>query len=67
MYGKGDLTKYSSEEDFISAFKQLYTAKAEKDINAAKRDKAETPEAKARAEDDRKKVADGLKMVMGLF
>jgi hypothetical protein len=67
MYGKGDLAKYSSAEDFISAFKQLYTQKAEKDINAAKRDKAETPEAKARAEDDRKKVAQGLEMVMGLF
>jgi hypothetical protein len=67
MYGKGDLANYSSADDFVAAFKQLYTQKAEKDINATKRDKAETPEAKARAEDDKKKVAQGLEMVMGLF
>jgi len=67
MYGRGDLAGYSSAEDFINKFKEIYTQKAEKDINAAKRDKAETPEAKARAEQDRMKVADGLKMVMGLF
>lgn len=67
MYGKDNLAKYSNADDFISAFKSLYSQKAEKDINAAKRDKAETPEAKARAEEDRKKVAQGLEMVMGLF
>jgi hypothetical protein len=67
MYGKGDLSNYSNKVDFINAFKQLYTAKAEKDINAVKRDKAETPQAKARADDDRQKVAQGLSMVMGLF
>lgn len=67
MYGKGDLAEYSSPDDFLSKFKAIYTQKAEKDINAAKRDKAATPEAKARAEADRKKVADGLKMVMGMF
>jgi hypothetical protein len=67
MYGQGDLISYSNADDFLAAFKELYTQKAEKDINAVKRDKAETPEAKARAEEDRKKVADGLKMVMGLF
>ena len=67
MYGKGDLSNYSSSDEFIRSFKELYIKKAEKDIGAAKRDKAETPEAKARAEDDRKKVAQGLKMVLGLF
>jgi hypothetical protein len=67
MYGKGDLANYANSDDFIRSFKQLYTAKAEKDINAAKRDKAETPQAKARADDDRQKVAQGLEMVMGLF
>jgi hypothetical protein len=67
MYGKGDLSNYSNKVDFINVFKQLYTAKAEKDINAVKRDKAETPQAKARADDDRQKVAQGLSMVMGLF
>lgn len=67
MYGKGDLARYSSAEDFISAFKSLYTQKAEKDILAAKRDKAETPEARARAESDKEKVAQGLKTVLELF
>ncbi len=67
MYNKGDLAKYANANDFISSFKELYTAKAEKDINAAKRDMAETPQAKARAEDDRQKVAQGLKMVLGLL
>lgn len=67
MYGKGDLANYADANDFISSFKELYTQKAVKDINAAKRDKAETPEAKARAEDDKRKVAQGLEMVMGLF
>ena len=67
MYGRGDLADYASADDFVNKFKQIYTQKAEKDINAAKRDKAETPEAKARADADRKKVADGLKLVMGMF
>ncbi len=67
MFGKGDLNNYADANNFISAFKDRYTEKALRDINAAKRDKAETPEAKARAEEDRKKVAQGLDMVMGLF
>jgi hypothetical protein len=67
MYGRGDLVSYDSADSFIFAFKQLYTQKAEKDIMAAKRDKAETPEAKARAESDREKVAQGLETVLGMF
>lgn len=67
MYGKGDLTSYGSESDFISAFLDLYEKKAIKDIMATKREKAETPEAKARAEQDKQKVAKGLEMVKGLF
>lgn len=67
MYGKGDLANYVNAEGFIEKFKEIYRAKAEKDINAVKRDKAETPEAKARAEDDRQKVAQGLEQVMGMF
>ena len=67
MYGQGDLTNYANANDFISAFKTLYTEKAVKDINATKREKAETPEARARAEEDKRKVQQGLEMVMGLF
>jgi hypothetical protein len=67
MFGQGDLANFSSSEDFLDAFKQRYTEKAERDISAAKRDKAETPEAQARAEEDRKKVAQGLNTVLGMF
>jgi hypothetical protein len=67
MFGKGHLEAYNGADDFLNKFLQHYTAKAEKDINASKRDKAETPEAKARAEDDKQKISQGLKMVQGLF
>lgn len=67
MYGQGDLAAYDSEDSFITAFKQRYIAKAEKDITAAKRDKAETPDAKARAASDKQKVAQGLETVLRLF
>jgi hypothetical protein len=67
MYGKGALSNYANSNDFINKFLEIYEAKAMKDITASKRDKAETPEAKARAEDDKKKVAQGLEFVKGLF
>ena len=67
MYGKGSLAKYSSPEQFLSEFMRVYEGKAEKDINSAKRDKATTPEAIARAASDREKVRSGLEMVKQLF
>jgi hypothetical protein len=67
MFGKGHLTAYANANDFLTQFLDRYTMKAEKDIAANKRDKAETPEAKARAEQDKQKIASGLKMVQGLF
>ena len=67
MFGKGNLTVYSNAEDFLRKFVQRYEEKAMADINAVKRDKAETPEAKARAEADRAKVKQGLEMVKKLF
>lgn len=67
MYGKGDLANYSNAESFVNKFLEIYTAKAEKDIGAAKRDKAETPQAQARADDDRQKVAQGLELVKQMF
>ena len=67
MYGKGDLSTYHSPEDFLEAFLKAYEGKAIKDITSAKRDKAETPEAIARAASDKEKVESGLKMVKGLF
>ncbi len=67
MYRQGDLANYADANDFIQRFQEVYTAKAEKDIASTKRDKAETPQAIARAEDDRKKVAQGLEKVLGMF
>lgn len=67
MFGKGDLSKFSSADNFLNQWLNRYEEKAMLDVNAKKRDKAETPEAKARAESDRKKVLQGLEMVKGLF
>lgn len=67
MFGKGNLTGFANASDFLSKFINRYEEKAQLDINAAKRNKAETPEAKTRAEEDRKKVQQGLDMVKGLF
>jgi len=67
MFGKGDLAQYSSAQDFLDKFWQLYEAKAQKDINAPKRLKAETPEARARAADDIKKIEAGLDQVHRMF
>lgn len=67
MFGKGALSGFANADDFLNRFIQRYEEKAMADINAAKRDKAETPEAKARAEADRAKVRQGLEMVKGLF
>ena len=67
MFGKGVLNKFTDSNDFLNKFIQRYTEKAEVDINSAKRNKAETPDAKARAEADRQAVQKGLNMVQGLF
>lgn len=67
MFGKGDLAAYSNANDFLSKFLSIYEDKAVKDIANAKRDKADTPQAKARAEEDRQKVQQGLDMVKNLF
>lgn len=67
MFGKGDLSKFSSADDFLSKWKDRYTEKAMADVNAKKRDKATTPEAKARAESDKEKVLKGLDMVLKML
>ena len=67
MFGQGDLTNFSSADDFINKFWQRYEEKAQIDIANKKRDKAQTPEAQARAEQDRLKIQQGLDMVQGLF
>jgi hypothetical protein len=67
MFGKGNLSGFSNAQDFLSKFLKRYEEKAMLDINAAKRNKAETPEAIARAIADRNKVQQGLNMVKDLF
>ena len=67
MFGKGALSKYSSAGDFVQAFWQRYEEKAMIDVAGKKRDKAQTPDAVARAENDREKILSGLNMVKGLF
>ena len=67
MFGQGDLASYRSAEDFINKFWQRYEEKAMIDVNATKRNKAETPQAIARAESDRQKVLQGLETVKGYF
>jgi putative chitinase len=67
MYGRGDLANFSNAQDFLNKFWEVYEGKALKDIEAAKRDKASTPEAQKRAADDRKKVQQGLEYVRQQF
>lgn len=67
MFGKGDLSQYTNAQDFLNKFITRYTEKAMEDVESKKRDKATTPEAKARAEQDRQKVLQGLEMVRGYF
>jgi len=67
MFGQGDLAKFQNAAEFINAFWERYKEKAMIDIAGKKRDKATTPEAIARAEQDKQKILQGLKMVHGLF
>jgi hypothetical protein len=67
MMGQGDFANFSSAQDFIQQFWQRYEEKAMIDIAGKKRDKAQTPDAIARAEQDRQKIQQGLDMVRGLF
>lgn len=67
MMGHGDLAKFQSANDFLQAFWNRYEEKAMIDVEGKKRDKAETPAAKARAEDDRNKILKGLEKVRQMF
>lgn len=67
MFGQGDFANFADADDFINKFWQRYEEKAQIDIAGKKRDKATTPEAQARAEQDRQKIQQGLDMVQELF
>jgi hypothetical protein len=67
MFGRGPLAKFANAGDFVHKFWERYQEKALIDIAGKKRDKAATPEAIARAEEDKKKIMQGLQMVKGYF
>lgn len=67
MYGKSNLANISSYGDFINKLLEAVTGKIQKDISSQKREKAATADAEARAEQDKKKLQDGLAMVIDLF
>ena len=67
MFGQGDFANFTDAQDFINKFWQRYNEKAQIDIAGKKRDKAQTPDAIARANSDREKIQQGLDMVKGYF
>ena len=67
MFGKGNFANFTSSEDFLNKFVARYEEKAQIDIAGKKRDKAQTPDAIARANADRESIRKGLDMVKGLF
>lgn len=67
MFGHGDLVSFANYEDFMEKFIARYIEKAQTDINSTKRNKAETADAKARAEEDRQKIRDGLELVLKMI
>lgn len=67
MFGHGDFAGFTSADDFMQKFWQRYEEKAMIDIAGKKRDKAQTPDAIARANADREKIQQGLDMVKGYF
>ena len=67
LFGQGDLAKFESAQDFVRQFWQRYEEKAMIDVAGKKRDKAQTPDAIARANSDREKILQGLATVKGYF
>ena len=67
MFGSGDLARFQSAEDYLNTFWNRYKEKAMIDVEGKKRDKAQTPDAIARAENDRNKILQGLSQVQGYF
>ena len=67
MYSKGSLSNYSNSVEYIDAFWNRYEEKAMLDINSKKRNKAQTANAKLRAQQDCYKIVTGLAIVRELF
>ena len=67
MYGRYNLKDIANYEDFIHKFKEHYMEKLHAAIGDNKFNKAETPEAKARAEDVKEKLLSHGTAIMNLF
>jgi hypothetical protein len=67
LYGKKDLAPYASAQDFLRAFLERYNAKSQEAITATKFDKAETEAARARAQRDKERIAQGTQRVNQMF
>lgn len=67
MYGKGNLSKYQSADEFLDKFLDIYQQKADKNLQSTKRDKAQTDAAIARAARDKRQITDGLEKIRLLF
>ena len=67
LYGQGDLQPYASAQDFLRTFLERYNAKSQEAISAAKFDKATTPDAQARAQRDKERIAQGTQRVNQMF
>lgn len=60
MYGRFNLSDYANADELIDAFIANYTDKMRKAASAPKFDKAETPEAKKKAEAAKAKILGGI-------
>lgn len=67
MYGRFNLKGFTGAQDFVAKFLQHYEGKAAEAMAATKFDKAETPDAKARAQDAKDKLAQGVQLIRKLF
>ena len=67
MYGRHVLSNFVDQEDFIQKFLTHYIGKANDAASATKFDKAETPDAIARAKDTKDKIVKGVELVTRMF
>ena len=67
LFGTKYLTKYQNAHEFLSAFWQVYSQKAQDELNNPKRLKAQTPAAKARAARDIDSIKKGLAHVKEIW
>lgn len=67
MYGKFNLSKYSNQQELIDAFINHFSDKMTKAASASKFDKAESPEAMAKAQATKKKLLNGIEYVKNLM